>query len=267
MGLLSSISKGISKALDYVSAPLSQPITFITQGPTAAAKKVEESRKNIAAGKESGLKSIGTTLATTAVAATGVLAAGGAAGAGAAGAVARTVVTSKPAVAVALGTGALAVAAPKTLQAIASKPEVAKVAVASAVNPVLGVVAGIEQGVSTVGEAVKANEGALKVAGAVAGTALLAGAGLYLGDKLLSDDNKEGILGTDDKAPGTEKVVATNTSTPKAPETEVITTGKSSSTSTKKRRKSKPNVQNISQRVNVIVSQSQSKRYLKALVH
>lgn len=267
MGILSSLGKGIAKGLDYISAPLSQPITFITKGPTAAATKVAESRANIAAGKESGLKSIGTILTTTGVLATGVLAAGGAAGAGVAGSVARTIVTSKPVVSIALGTGALAVAAPETLSAIASKPEVAKVAVAAAVNPVLGIVAGLEQGVSLIGESVKSNEGALKVAGGVASAALLAGAGIYLGDKFLGENKIEGVLGTNDLLPSeNSKVVATNTAIPQTPETTKISTGTNSRRS-KKRRTSKPNIQNISQKVNVVVSNSQNKRYLKALVY
>tara|TARA_Y100000310_G_scaffold232406_1_gene235242 strand:- start:377 stop:1270 length:894 start_codon:yes stop_codon:yes gene_type:complete len=56
-----------SKALDYLSAPLSQPSTFIKEGWTASAKKVKKTREDIAKGKASGLKVIGTTLATTGI--------------------------------------------------------------------------------------------------------------------------------------------------------------------------------------------------------
>ena len=68
----------ISRALDIISAPLSQPKTFLTKGWGAAAKKVKKTRKEIELGKASGLKVIGTTLATTAIAA-GAIYAGGAA--------------------------------------------------------------------------------------------------------------------------------------------------------------------------------------------
>jgi len=267
MGFLSSLGKVVSKGLDYISAPLSQPITLITQGPSAAAKKVEETRKAISAGKASGGKVIATTLATTAVVATGVLAAGGAAGAGTAGAVARAVATSKPAVTLGLGTAALAVAAPKTLQAISSQPEAAKVAVAAGINPVLGIVAGIEQGSSLLKTAVKENEGSLKTAGGIAAAALLTGGAIVAGTKvaeLFKGDGKEGILGTDDTIPADmEKTIQSNPALPQLAETQTITTGTTSSKK-RKRRATKPQIQNISQRVNVVVSQRQSKKYLKA---
>lgn len=89
MGFLSNLGKAVSKGLDYLSAPLSQPLTFITKGPTAAAEAVKTSRTNIAAGKESGLKSIATTLVSTAVVGGVILAAAPAAATGTAGSVAR----------------------------------------------------------------------------------------------------------------------------------------------------------------------------------
>lgn len=56
-----------SKALDIVSAPLSQPSTFFKEGWGAAAAKVKKTREEIERGEASGLKVIGTTLATTAI--------------------------------------------------------------------------------------------------------------------------------------------------------------------------------------------------------
>jgi len=66
------------KALDYISAPLSQPKTFLTKGWTASAKKVEKSRGAISRGEESGYKVIATTLGSTAVAGAGILLGAGA---------------------------------------------------------------------------------------------------------------------------------------------------------------------------------------------
>ena len=69
------------KALDIVSAPLSQPKTFFTKGPVAGGEAVAESRKKIREGDmNEGWKSIGITMASTAVVAGAVL--GGAAIAG-----------------------------------------------------------------------------------------------------------------------------------------------------------------------------------------
>jgi hypothetical protein len=66
-----------SRILDIISAPLSQPKTFLTKGIGAAADKVASTRAAISSGKASGLKVIGTTLASTAVVGASVL--GGAA--------------------------------------------------------------------------------------------------------------------------------------------------------------------------------------------
>ena len=86
------------KALDFVSAPLSQPKTFLTKGWTAAAKKVGTTRKAISTGKASGWKVIGTTVASTAVLAGATLAIAGGAG-GAAGIAARRTVFRAPSIA------------------------------------------------------------------------------------------------------------------------------------------------------------------------
>lgn len=64
----------VSKALDVISAPLSQPKTFFTKGPLAAAEEVRKSREQIKGGDNiEALKVIGTTVASTVVAAGAVL--------------------------------------------------------------------------------------------------------------------------------------------------------------------------------------------------
>jgi len=269
MGILSSIKKAVDKTLDYVSAPLSQPLTFITQGPTAAAKKVETTRKEIAAGTTSASKVIKTTLASTAIVATGVLAVGGA-GAGVAGAVAKKVVTSKPVATVLLGTGALAVAAPKTLQAIAEKPEVAKVAVAAAINPTLGIVAGIEQGSSLLKEAVTANKDTiLDVAttvgliGAGVGGAILVDKSIDYFSKLKNEEQQ--FIKETPKTVSTMPSVTNNTPIPQTPQTQTITKG----ATTGKRRRKKATIppQNIVQSVKIAIqnNNNSSKKYLNVV--
>lgn len=268
MGLLSSIKKVAAKTLDVIAAPITKPIVTLTQGIGAGAKAVEKSRKGIEAGTESGGKVIATGVLTTAVLAGGVLAAGGSAAAGTAGAVARKVVTSKAGSTLILGTGALAVAAPKTLQAVASEPAVAKVAVASAINPALGIVAGLEQGTGLIKEAVTANKDGIldvvKSAGVVLTGVAVAGAGVYAASKLGGFNKDAPTL--DNKLPSTteaQKEVTTNAATPKIPATTTIKTG---TTARKKRKpKRKSPTQNISQRVTVLVNQKQN--YLKRCVH
>lgn len=70
-----------SRALDIISAPLSQPSTTFSKGLSAGADKVRESRARISRGdNKEALKVIGTTLLSTGVAAAGVLGAGTMAG-------------------------------------------------------------------------------------------------------------------------------------------------------------------------------------------
>jgi hypothetical protein len=77
----------LSKALDIISAPLSQPKTTFTKGLSAGAEAVKKSRSKIRSGDtKEALKVVGTTLLSTATAASAVLGGGTAAG--------RTVATS-----------------------------------------------------------------------------------------------------------------------------------------------------------------------------
>lgn len=262
MGVLSIASKG----LDYLSAPLSQPLTFITKGPTAAAEAVKSSRTKIASGdNKEAAKVIGKTLATTAILAGGTLAAAGSAAGGVAGGVARSAVTKaavvpgvKKAAAI---TVTAAIVAPKTFSAIVSKPAVAKTVVAAAVNPVLGVATAIEQGTSLLKEAVIENKEGLKTAGTIAAGAVVAGAGIIAVDKsidyfknLKGSDKAEGVLGTEDlpkeiKTPETQEIQPTVADKP-------LTSTPTASGAPR-----------MSQKVVVNVSQRQTKKYINAGVY
>jgi len=256
MGLFDSIKKIGSKVLDYVSAPLSQPVTTFTQGWTAGAQAVESTRKQITAGdtKLAG-KVVLTTLGTTAIAAGATLAAGGAAGAGAAGAAARQVATSSIVKKGALFAGVAAVTAPNLTKKALQEPAITKTVVASAVNPALGIATALEQGTSLVQEAVKENAPALKkaglVAGGVAATAAAGAAGLGIA-KILKDNKPE--ISVSDAATG--KILATN----KPAETETIPKTTPGQVTTAPAATSKP--MNIVQKVAVNVNQRQSKKYL-----
>jgi len=265
MGLLSAISKG----LDYLSAPLSQPLTFITKGPTAAAAAVSTSRAKISAGdKGEAAKVIGKTLLSTAVIGAGVVAAAPATALAGSSTAAKVLTTTKTATTAALKVPAVkktaaivataAVVAPQTFSAIASKPAVAKTVIAAAVNPVLGVATAIEQGTSLLKEAVIENKEGLKTAGTIAAGAVVAGAGIIAVDKsidyfknLKEEEKVGGVLGTGDlpkeiKTPETQELKPTPVE--KAP-----TNGTAAP--------------RMSQKVVVNVSQRQTKKYLNAGVY
>lgn len=71
----------LSKALDIISAPLSQPKTTFTKGISAGAAAVKKSRQKISSGdKKEALKVVGTTLLSTATAAGALLGGSTAAG-------------------------------------------------------------------------------------------------------------------------------------------------------------------------------------------
>ncbi len=114
-------------ALDYISAPLSEPKTFLTKGWTSAAKQVKVDRRDIALGKKSGWKSIGTILGSTAVVGAGVLLGAGAS-AGEAGILARKSFSKIPSIAKSFlpktiaGKTALALATPVAVGAIVKHP-------------------------------------------------------------------------------------------------------------------------------------------------
>lgn len=214
MGFFSSLGKVAAGALDVISAPLSQPVATIKGVVTgdigAGARAVKQTRQNIAAGKQSGVPVIATTIGTTALAAGGILALGGVTGGVAAGSTAAkvgSVLTSKTA----LGLSTIAALAPKTASKVISNPELATTVAAGAVNPVAGVVVGLEQGTGLVKEAVKTSVesfkegdivGGLKAAAPVAAAAaVVAGAG-YAASKVIASK-------ISNKAPSTEPVMST----------------------------------------------------------
>jgi hypothetical protein len=161
----------ISKALDIISAPLSQPRTTFTQGIGAGAAAVRERREDIKAGRKGGLGVIGTTLSTTATIGTGVLAGAGAGAAGAAGATARAAVvklaTSKAVLKTAGGVAAVAAFAPKTFRRFISTPGAVETGVAAAINPIAGIAVGLEKGTGLIGTAAKEFLANPTVAGAI----------------------------------------------------------------------------------------------------
>lgn len=244
MGILSVLAKG----LDYFSAPLSKPKIFFSQGPSAAAKAVKTSRSNIDQGdfREAG-KVIATTLSSASSVAGIVLGASklpraikSVRGVRAVKSIKST--SKKVAVAsvksptvrkVAAVAGVAAVAAPETFKAIISRPKVAKVAIAGAVNPVLGVAAAVEQGTNLVKESAEANQ-TLSTVGKIAGVGAAAGLGLYGASKLKGKAEsalKGAVLGktkppeqinaTVPKTPATEEVVPITEDKPKAKDPQV----------------------------------------------
>jgi len=147
------------KFLDELSAPLSQPIITLTRGLNAGGQAVSRQRRKIrnsdskTAGIEA-LKVVGTTVASTAVVAGSVLAGagagGGAIGAGLRGSIGK-VVLSKPVIKTLGGVGAVALLAPKTFNTIIKQPGLPSTIVAGAINPVAGILVGLEKGTSIIG--------------------------------------------------------------------------------------------------------------------
>jgi len=138
MGWLDSLKSTVSTALNYVSAPLSQPLTFVTQGPTAAAKAVAASNKAISTGQKSAVGVIATTLVSTAAVGAVILAAAPAAATGAAGTVARSavlaVVPTTPKAAL-----VTAIAAPVVYGLVKSNPTGAQDVIAKAPSALVNV--------------------------------------------------------------------------------------------------------------------------------
>ena len=95
MGWFSKIKSSASKALDIISAPLSQPVTTFTKGIGAGALAVKKSRARIRSGdKLEAVKNVAKTIGTTAAIGGAVLAAAPSAATGSAGVVSRNIVKS-----------------------------------------------------------------------------------------------------------------------------------------------------------------------------
>jgi hypothetical protein len=182
-----------SRALDIISAPLSQPKTVLTKGIFAGADAVKQSRQDIARGRKSATGTILTTLGSTAVLGAGILAAGGAGAAGAAGGVARTGgakaarFIGRPLGKAALGLGTVAVFAPKTFGTFIKTPGAFETALSTAVNPLAGAIVGLERGTGLLKTGINNflsnldTKDVLKTAGGVAalGGAALIGKNIY----------------------------------------------------------------------------------------
>jgi hypothetical protein len=236
MGLLSKIGGSLATTLDFVSAVAKNPITAIAN-PKKAVSEIKEIRTSGTTSQRLGyIKDVAITTATEAALVVG--------GSGALGAKAATVIKSGATTA-ALGTGAAAILAPKTTQAILSSPEATKTAVASAINPVAGLIVGVEQGTSVLKTAISENKGSIidTAKDVLTGVGLVAGgAGLVAAGKAIYDKVKENdVLPTDTNVPSTSltPTIATNQSTPVVPATTTVTTGTTSVGGKTKRKKYK----------------------------
>lgn len=136
--------KGYQKALDIISAPLSQPKETLTKGIRAGARAVRESRENIRLGKESGVKKIVQVAANTAVLGSVIVAAPAIAKSAAGGTILKAAL--KPVGKAALTVGTVAVLAPQTFKQFVKTQGAAETAFAAAVSPVAGIVVGLEKG-------------------------------------------------------------------------------------------------------------------------
>ncbi len=263
MGFLSNIGKKVGVGLDYLVSPITEPVTFITQGPRSAVEELRKEKYEIGTGQRSALKESAKIIGTTAILAGGVLAVAPStalAGSSLTAVALRTTSTavksvlSVPALKQTVGIiGASAILAPQTFKAVVSKPAVAKTVIASSINPVLGVATAIEQGTSLIKESGIVGKENLKTAGLLTAGTLLGGAGIVAVDKSidyfknLKESEKGGALSTeplpkDVKTPATEELKPTITPTNNV-----------------------PSGNRMSQKVIVNVSNKQTKKYINGV--
>lgn len=169
------------------------------------------------------------------------------------------------------------IAAPKTTEKITSSPELLEVAAATAINPVAGVIVGLEKGTSLVGTAAegvieKVKEVSPEVKAAVVGAGVVAaGAGVAAASGVFEKEKELSPTRVPEVAPGVfeltpeqQKSLTTSQDKPLTPETQTVsTTPKKRKRSTRK--KVQPSVRQ-SVRVNVInraVGFQSSKKYIK----
>lgn len=294
MGFLSSLGKGISKALDYISAPLAAPITTFTKGISAGAAQVKETREKIAATGDIKLaaKTTATIIASTAVAAGAVLAAAPAASTGAAGAAVRSAVVSTAKAAIPTTTKGkiiAAVAAPVVIGAVVREPAAAASAVSKAPSALANIGGNIAEfavnpSLETAKQIVKENPvlavGGLVAGVGAAGVAVAPAISGYLTREELEKQTAaferqanaaeaalgQGGVSVVDKSQGYFDTPASNNAPiPQTPATETLKTG---TTTTRKRRKTTKQPMNISQKVNIAIQNrtgNSTKRYLNVL--
>jgi hypothetical protein len=278
MGFLSSIGKALSTTLDYISAPLAKPVTTFTKGISAGAAEVKAQRETGLTVSQ-GLKQIGVIAGTTAIAAGAVLAAAPASATGAAGAAVRSAVISTAKAAVPTTTKGkiiAAVAAPVVIGAVIREPAATAKVIAQAPSQLAqfgGDVAGfaanpsVESAKQIVKESpiISAAVGVV-VAGAAAAAILPAISSARQTAAIKEQTEVIGGIGVVDKSQGYFDTPASNNSPiPQTPATETMKTG---TTATRKRRKTAKQPMNISQKVNIAISNrsnSQTKRYLNVL--
>jgi len=190
-----------SKALDFISAPLSQPRAtisgLVTGDISRGARAVKAKREEISsagsfsqrAKKAAGV--VGTTVLTTGALASGVLATAGSA-AGAAGTAARSVASyvgssvGKKVTSAALSVGAVAALAPKTFKSFVSTPGAVSTLAATAINPVAGVIVGLEKGTSLIRTGIQNVLSGVDFqdVATIGGSAAALGGAAYLGNRL-----------------------------------------------------------------------------------
>jgi hypothetical protein len=183
--------------------------------------------------------------------------------------------------------GTIALLAPKTTSAVLSSPEISKTVAAGLVNPYAGLIVGIEQGGGLLSTAISSASDATKLALGAGAGALLAG-GLALGFSSLSSPSEgatsiiDTIGTTIQKITGKTDTSTADTSTGNqgvatqqgtadiidnsgviTPQTQVLT---KTATTKRKKKRLQARTANISQRVNIVMSQSQNKRYINKFV-
>lgn len=284
MGLLSSIGKAVSTALDYISAPLAKPVTTLTKGISAGAAEVKAQRETGLTVTQ-GLKQIGVIAGTTAVAAGAVLAAAPAASTGAAGAAVRSAVVSTAKAAVPTTTKGkivAAVAAPVVIGAVVREPAAAAKVVAQAPSQLAQFGGDVAQfatnpSVETAKQIIKespiiSTAAGIAIAGATAAAILpaVSSARQTAAIKEQTEVIKETGVQVVDKSQGYfDKPAANDNPIPQLPQTKEVSSG---TTATRKKRKSKPKQpQIISQRVNIAIANrnnsgnTSTKRYLNVV--
>ena len=285
MGILSNIGKAITgaaaKTLDFVSAVVRNPVAAISN-PAKATATSAQIRADTASGKMTLGQNIKVSVVPTVVntAAAAALVVGGAAiAAKGVGTVAKALIPTTTTGKIVAG-----VAAPIVLGAVVQNPLGAASAVANTpsalanfganasnliANPTVDNAKNLVKenpaitGLLAAGAAVAIGGGALAAVSSLANTqATKANTAAIQGGVLGNNDNLPAAA-TNNAAAG---VIPTNTGNPITPATTVISSSSGNSTKKRKRSKSKPTITNISQRVNVQVSNNQAtKKYLNVV--
>lgn len=258
MGIFDKLKSGAEFALDLTAAVARNPLAILS--PTKEAAKIKQLRSDISSGdKEKAISYIKTTSTQTALNVGGVLA-----GAGVLGAAAKTAATNLGATALKAGV-------------IAAPLIVGSSTIRETVGSFSPVAAGVALG-EKIESGIKKGEESSTVAAAVIGTAAAGGLGAaaviggkYLYNEFKANDNTpEEISNASQNLPTSQSLatIPTNEGTPILPQTQEVTVGQ---VKRKKRSKVKQMPNNISQKVNLIISQNnnpiklQKKKYLKTI--